>query len=550
MRARRDVLAATVAGFVFRAWFVGGMSSPFMFYDEGSGPTIARLLTGERPEVYGTSGNPLLGVVLAPVAAVLSSPETFYRAALLINAACFSLVLPVLYIFGRDGLAYGHREALIGAILGSTIAPSIAFSTMVVPEALLTLAGATAVVAVDRAVRGGFATRPTVAAVAATVAAFAAHRRGLILVVALALVIVDAVRTGAVARRVGGFVVVALLTAVAAISWFASSLNSIAFVEPPGAGGLDTLIDGLGSPTLAARSLVGTSWYLAASSWGVVPVAVTALIRLSVTRPGPSVHRFVAASCAGTMALSALFVSQVMANDGARVDSFAYGRYVEFLVPVMLAYAPAAWRRRSTLAVGFAGALAAVGVGTVVAARAYDRWFWLGPSAQQNQSGIHWARHLESVLDPSALAPAAIGAVTILAVVSLLIGDPRTMIVIGVVSAVSGATFVLDWAHPASADARNRLAVAEHLRAERAENVAASIDRFDPTTLQLFAFWAPEVDFDPVEEVARLPDDAQWVLQDVGAGPDPERFTLVMVDERSGVTLWRASGVEGAPRDS
>ncbi len=537
---RRDVALAAVATFALRAGLAAFMQSPFMFYDEGTGPTVARLLAGGDPEVYGTSGNPLLGIVLTPLAATLASPEAFYRAALTVNAACFTLLLPVLYRIGRHSLGYEHRDALIGAVLGSTVAPSIAFSVMVLPEALLTLAAALSVLAVDRAGRGGFAPGPTSTAVAMTTVAFAAHRRGLILVVVLALILLDAGRTGIIARRRCGIAIAALVMAVAAVSWSASVINDGIFIEPPTSSGLAAAVDGLRSPGLVARSIAGTSWYLVAGTLGVIPVALLALTRLSVRDAGAPIHRFVAGSFAGSLALSALFVSQIMTNDGARVDSFAYGRYVEFLVPVVVLYTPAAWRQRTTLVAGFALAYLALAVGTVVAARSYDRWYWLGPTAQHNQSALHWARHIESVLDPTALAPAVLVGMTALALASILTADSRLLLVPVTVGLVAGTTFVVDWARPASAEARDRLTVADRLRAEHARDVAASIDRFDPTTLQLFAFWAPEVDFDPVEEVAAVPADARWILQDATAEPPPDRFRIVLVDEASGVVLWQA----------
>lgn len=537
---RRDIALATVATFALRALLSAFMQSPFMFYDEGTGPTVARLLAGGDPEVYGTSGNPLLGIVLTPLAATLVWPEAFYRAALIVNAACFSLLLPVLYRIGRHSLGYEHRDALIGALLGSTVAPSIAFSVMVLPEALLALATAVSALAVDRAGRRGFAPGPTAAAVAATTVAFAAHRRGLILVVILALLLLDAGRAGTMDRRRCGIAVAALVVAVAGVAWLASVINDGIFVEPPASSGLATVIDGLGSPGLVARSIAGTSWYLVAGTLGVIPVALLALTRLSLTTPGAPMHRFVAGAFAGGLALSALFVSQIMANDGARVDSFAYGRYVEFVVPVVMLYAPAAWRHRPTLAAGFAVAYLALAVGTLVAARSYDRSYWLGPAAQHNQSALHWARHIESVLDPTALLLTVTVVMAALALVSLLAADTRLLLVPAMVGLVAGTTFVVDWARPASTEARDRLTVADHLRDGHAQDVAASIDRFDPTTLQLFAFWAPEVDFDPVEEVAALPADARWALQDATAEPPPERFRLALIDPPSGVALWQA----------
>ncbi|MBT8240490.1 MAG: hypothetical protein KJN63_04625 [Acidimicrobiia bacterium] len=116
------------------------MRSPFLFYDEFTGPAVARHLSGTEVSTYGAGSTPLYGVLLTPVAAAFDEPTDFYTSALVLNAALASLLGPLLFAIASRVLGLGEREAAMGTVVGSLTASTIGYSALMMPEVLLTVA--------------------------------------------------------------------------------------------------------------------------------------------------------------------------------------------------------------------------------------------------------------------------------------------------------------------------------------------------------------------------------------------------------------------------
>ncbi len=60
------IALATFGGLVLRVYLTTRMQSPFMFYDELTGPAVAREIGGVDIRTLGAPANPLYGVLLSP----------------------------------------------------------------------------------------------------------------------------------------------------------------------------------------------------------------------------------------------------------------------------------------------------------------------------------------------------------------------------------------------------------------------------------------------------------------------------------------------------
>jgi hypothetical protein len=537
------VSALVVAGFTIRVFLGLRMESPFLFYDEMIGPGVARFLTGSDIVLYGVSGRPLYGILLAPVTLVTADPIALYRYALLLNAALFSALPALLYHTSRRVFLHTRRGAFMAAALGSAGAATFAYSTMLLPEALLTVLATLSVPVVHRFFEEPGSWARMVAVVVTGALLSATHERAVVSVIAMALAVAWAALSGRSPRRPATVVIVGLLLAYAAVETLSEAVNSLIYVDfgPPVGGPATILRTAAENPELVLRSVIGTSWYLVASTLGLAVVGLFGLV-LSFERL-PHAHPtivYVALTVLGAGALSALFVSNVMVNDGRRVDAFAYGRYVDHLLPVVAMFIPIAWASVRVRTTALVASVGITGVGSFVAARVYEPQFWDGPNAQHNVPGIHWLRHLDSVLAIDRLGVPVMLAVGAVLVVSALLDERLPVGVFALIGVIAGSTFVVRWAEHASAESRSSSKVAVTIERTPARAIAVPIDAVSPLTLQLLTFWAPNAPLRPVPDAARIGDSFDWVILPDRQHPlDTSDGEADAADLGSGLVLWR-----------
>ncbi|NNE96074.1 MAG: hypothetical protein HKN24_08590 [Acidimicrobiales bacterium] len=534
------VALATLGGLVLRIHLTTRMQSPFMFYDEMTGPAIARQIGGVHIQTFGAASNPLYGALLTPGVLAGVGPGGFYDFALIVNAGLAASLTPLLYVLSTRVLNTGPMTGAVGAVAGGLSAASVGFTSMMVPEALATATIPVAILAFHCYARHPDALKNQAVLAGATTAAFATHQRLLVVVLAamlsVALLAVQRQVSKAAALRtlalvVSGYLVVALTTA---------ALHERIYVpgSPDSGGPSEIVARAWESPALVLRSLIGTSFYLSASTAGLAVVGIVALVCLSrPSRPTSAVHRFVVLTLAGSVALSALFVSGVMATSGFRVDAYTYGRYVEHLAPVLIVYACAGWGSRQVRVAGLGIGLLLVAGGGLFAALVYSDAFWTGPIAQQNHIGLHWVRLTEGVLDIPALT--VYFAAPVVLALAMSVSDRLRVPVFALSAAlmvVSGTVFVTKWSSKAS---ENVVAVAEfgqQLDALGGDfSIRVPVSVVSPITAQQLEFWAPEVDLVPF--FGGEPPLTDAVLMTANS-PPPVGAVELMTAERGDLVLW------------
>lgn len=465
---------ASLVGRLVLAWWVDG---PFMFQDEGGYLGVARLLAGEAPALYGPTYHPLWGVLLAPAAAVFG-PGGEQNAAQLLNALAAAATIPVLHLVGRRACELPPWTAAVAAIAGGLTAASLVQAPMLLPEALLTLLVALAVLLVHHLLQ-----HPTaggaLAVGSATGAAYGAHPRAAVLLLALAVVALLAWRRGLLDRRhlaaLGGSAL-GTSAAVQVLHLWATDRLYPAGTQPSLAGSpVGALAEPLGSAVIA----LGQLWYLVVASVGVAAVGAVGAGRLAWADPRSArglTATFVVLGALASLALGTSGSYDVgVADDLTRADLPVYGRYVEQWLPVLLVWAPTlatAWRRR-------AAPVAAVGlVATALALRAhYPPATWELPVAWHNVATLRLP--VDTFGDDHVVATAlAAGALAVLLVLPRRPADLRWAVPLGTVLAVNlvaGVTLVRDWAGPSAARWHERDAVAPALVAA-AEEVWVDLD--------------------------------------------------------------------------
>lgn len=548
---RIGVHALVVAGFAYRVLLGSDMTSPFMFYDEMVGPGIARYITGTDVVLAGVSGRPLYGILLAPIALLTDSPAVLYRYGLVLNAALFSALAEILYLTSRRVLSYTPRQAFAAAALGSAGAATFVYSTMLLPEALFTVLATMSVPVMHRYFEQPTSYGRMLAVVAVAALLLATNERAIVCVIAMILTVVYAATVGKTSIRSSTLVVVGLLFSYVMIESVSAGLNERIYVDfGSRISGPGTILElAAQNPDLVIRSAIGTSWYLVASTLGLAVIGLFGVAWAYRQSPeSRSTVVFVALMIMGAGALSAIFVSNVLLNDGRRVDAYSYGRYVEYLLPVVAMFVPMAWasvRLRTSALVASIGITA---VGSLAAAQLYEDQFWYGPNAQHNISGLQWLRHVGSAFEidmlgvPVALAVAAVLVVSLIGGRRQSVGELAIVVVIAV-GVIAGSTLVRRWSEPASTYSRQSSDLALQLGEIDAHDVAVPIDQVSPLTLQLLTFWAPSADLQPLVSAGGAGDSYDWMILPDGQGLPPSLDgEATTADPATGLVLWQLTG--------
>lgn len=348
LTTRRLLLIGTLLLLVFRLVLTVVRTGPVVVADEVGYLTNARVLAGGvsgqlQAAPFYRGGYSLL---IAPLVAIVHDPETAYRLILALNAVLAAALAPLLYLLLTRHFSVPPRAAVWPA-LAATAYPSITvFSQVALSENLLLPGAVIWLICFGELLsaqteRGRLAWAAVVGG--CTIALFAIHGRMIVVVgVTAGSAILLAIR-----RRLGVRPALVTLCVIAAGYVPVQLLNDFLTSRNYGGhradevgqrlAGLDSVHGLLGF----ARNLVGQSWYVMVATLGLVIAfafgewlreifrlrdrdADTAAILLGL----------LLGTCAGLLVVSALSFREV-----ERPDMLIYGRYVEVVVPPLLAVA-------------------------------------------------------------------------------------------------------------------------------------------------------------------------------------------------------------------
>lgn len=535
------VAVAAVASLAARLVLARWVEGPFMFQDEGGYLSVARALAGEDPDLYGPTYHPLWGLLLAPAAAVLE-PAGQQSAAQLLNALAAAATIPVLHLVGRRVCGLPPWTAALGAVAGGLTAASFVQATMLLPETLLALLVATSVLLVHRALASGGTVAAGAAGVAAG-AAYGAHPRAAVLLLALAVVGVLAWRARVIDVRrlavLGGSSLLATVLLQGLHAWATARLYPSG-TQPSLAGSpLGALAEPVGSLIIT----VGQAWYLVVASLGLAAVGAVAAGRRAWSRRGTAAGLaalLVVLGAAGSLALGTAGSYEVgIGDDVGRADLPLYGRYLEQWLPVLVVWAPAlagAWRRRAV----------AIAIPVVIAAAVglhawYPSEVWRQPAAWHN---IATLRLPVDVIGEDHVVATGIAAAVLVVLVALprRRADLLWFVPLGAMAAVnvvSGYTLVRDWAQPASAAWTERQVIAPAVVAS-GEPVWIDLDEHHDVSWGYHAqFWHPELEVR--YHRGRPPATATHLLARAARPPAPGA-TPVLYEPSGDYVLWTRPG--------
>jgi hypothetical protein len=354
----------TAALLVLRLVFSLARSGPVIMADEAGYLMNARVLAGGMPAEMGSSPFYRGGysLVIAPLFQG-DDPVAIYHAVLALNAALAACLAPLLYLLVTRCLGAPRPLAAWSALAGAAYPSVTTLSQVALSENLLfpataawlLAAGSLAAATAHRDTQGPGRPRigrregrstygiavPAVATGVLAGALWTVHARMLVAVVLTVALLAALV----VRRRVPPAVAVAGVLALAGVMVAGHFLNHWLIVHSYAGRSSDELhralssLNGLrGVPSLL-RNLVGQGWYVLVATLGIALIVVTGAVPRSVRRvresrdgPGDRVVLLVVATAAGLLLVSALWLVHP-----DRADQLIYGRYVEPVVPALVA---------------------------------------------------------------------------------------------------------------------------------------------------------------------------------------------------------------------
>jgi hypothetical protein len=377
--------AVLVAGYVahvaLRLAISVGRDGPTNFADEAGYLVNARVLAGGvAGQMSGTSfyrgGYSLL---LLPAQWLGDGPRAEYTLVLATNALLSSLVFPLLYALLTRVFQVETRTALLAAFVAALYPPLVVTTQFAWAESLLpvlvllaALTLAATVSARRRLVAAGWATGCGLCAGALVTT----HGR----TTPLALLLVVLLLALAVLRRDLAVAGTAGVVTAAAVTLAGQALNNWLSVrswgQVPGAD-LRRVLGNAADPGSIGNVLglgAGQYWYVLVATFGLVVPGLVALAQHLRGRPralvavdssgAPAVSMFLLGAALGLAVLVGLFLLPPV-----RPDHLVYGRYVETLVPALLALGlvrlwtvPAGRLARELAAGALLGVVAAVAV--------------------------------------------------------------------------------------------------------------------------------------------------------------------------------------------
>jgi hypothetical protein len=343
---RWQLLGATIVLFAVRASLGLTRTGPLVVADEIGYLTGARVLAGGVPGDL--RGAPFYhggySLLLAPLLALGAGPLATYRIVLVANALLAASLVPLLYLLLSRSFGVARRHAVLASVAGATYPAVTLSSQAALSENLLVPLTVVWLLAVGEVLqRHGDAARTRWSAAAGLCAAalWAVHGRMIIAVALTAGGLVAAALARRLELRACLAGVATLLAGLAGTALLDGHLldrnyGGVAVDEVGERLGYATDVDGL---LPVARNLVGQTWYLLAATLGVVLVLImrdgSASIRRLMRRDAGPADVLMCVLLATTAAL--LAVSALSFRFVTRPDMVIYGRYVEVVVPSLLA---------------------------------------------------------------------------------------------------------------------------------------------------------------------------------------------------------------------
>ena len=310
-----------------------GRDGPTVFADETGYLVNARVLAGGTAGTLGDASFYRGGysLLLVPADLLGGSPVADYRLALATNALLSALTFPLLHVLLTRVFAAPH--AVLAAFLGALYPPLVVATQFASPESVLpvlVLAAAVALGAVARTGSAGWAA----AAGACGGALYATHGRTVPVVAVLLVVLAALAVGGRPPPPLAGFAAAGLVALGGQL--LNDRLRDRSWAGAPGDDGLDRVLanarDIRSAGSVGALGL-GQYWYLYVATFGL---AVLGLIQLATylrrRSPETAVAVFLLGGALGLAVLVGLFL-----RFPTRADHVVYGRYVEVLVPPLLA---------------------------------------------------------------------------------------------------------------------------------------------------------------------------------------------------------------------
>ncbi len=316
-------------------------SGPVIMADEAGYLMNARVLAGGMPANMGSSpfyrgGYALL---LAPVVGLGGDPVSTYHAVLVVNVLLSAAVVPLLYLLVTRFFGASQWVGVWAALAAAAYPAVTATSQVAMSENLLfplTLAWLLCAGGLLRALPAGRALPWAVAAAACSTSLWAVHGRMVVAVALTGLLLsVLVVRRAHAAAAAGVAVLVAGLGAARLLNnWLVE--HSYAGRRTSDVG---SALSSLTDPGSVLRNLVGQGWYLLIATFGIALVFLVGAVpgalrraRRGQAEPNDHLTTLLAAMTGGLLVLSSLWLAEA-----TRPDQLIYGRYVEPVVPALLA---------------------------------------------------------------------------------------------------------------------------------------------------------------------------------------------------------------------
>ena len=558
------VLALVVAG--LHVVFVTYSPGPVLYTDSMGYLASARTLAGAGQPINLDSSSFTAvgyGLLLAPAYLVTVSPHAIFLAAAGLNVVAGASISVGAYLLARDLFGTGHRASLLIGALAATYPAYLLQSGQVWPEVVLAALVVWWAVLLGRFLRSG-----SVLAAAGwglvTGVAWTTHRRmAAMLLVSLLLLALVGIRQRD--RRAGA--IVAALSIVALVigtylleRWLRSTMWT---TSPANDDSASKLAHHLAPAHWGGVSLMalGETWYLAASSLGLVVLGISSLVRYAVQRrPIWQGDALVAvallAVSVGTILIGALSLGYSI----GRVDVFVYGRYVDEYAASTIAAAGAliASTKPATLrrAVLFLLPAAFLLVSALLVYEIRGRSAFAGNVQKFTIPGILGEQALVEgrTVFSEAIHIRAITAIAVVAVIALFL-----LIRVSSTSALVAATIAFVFLaflgetrslHPFATfwdGAYGCVPTALRQQYGAHGDLAFDIEGFDPEARNRFQFLLPRYRIAFFDGSRQRPPAKLVVAPSSWARGRADGFRLVLGELASSVALWTSAPTQGKP---
>jgi hypothetical protein len=547
-RVRRLLFAAALALFALRLVLSLARTGPLVFADEAGYLGDARLLGGGMDFFMGSSPFYRAGysLLITPLIWLGADPRTTYNLVLVVNAALAAAMVPLLYLLLTRCFDVARPIAIGAAIAGAAYPSVTTLSQAAMSENALfpltvvwVLAFATLLTA-----RGRAALLAGLGTGACAGALWIVHGRMIVALAVTALALL-----GLAARRridVGG--AIAGLAAIGVGLVVGHLLNDFVITHNYDGRSVDEIssslgqLDHVGAFLSVARNLIGESWYVLVASFGLIGLVVLVDGRATATKLRDRVVgvRDLSLSLLLVTALGLLVVTAVWFVDPTRPDELLYGRYVEPVVPPLLALGVVAVARRPSASV-VRTLLGALAVLTVIVAA-------LEAGADLPEGATRWAGaglpFFTDDLGPGVIVGAGIVAAAGLLLIVEIAGRTRTLAWVAAaalfvpVIAFSEIKLALggqDEIYPAGWESPQATVEA------RSDEVAFDVSDFDRIAAKAYQWFLPNtrwVVFDSTTEDPPTPlffSGKEWARRHPGT-----RATIVWRDPGRDQVLWQS----------